>query len=115
MALQASCHCGNINIEAPELPSEITHCNCSVCRRYAALWAYYCPEEVSITFTDFESKCYIWGDREVEFHHCTVCGCLTHYITTEKCSSRITAINARMSDPEIISRIPIRDVDNASS
>lgn len=115
MVMEANCHCGNIQIEAGEAPEQVTECNCSICRRYAALWAYYNPENVRINVRAHQSKFYIWGDREVEFHHCTVCGCLTHYVTTPKCTDRIVAINVRMSDPVLISEIPVREVDNAST
>jgi hypothetical protein len=114
MFMETKCHCGNIEIRAAKLPEQVTNCNCSICRRYAALWAYYSPEDVDIYFRDYPSKFYLWGDREVEFHHCTVCGCLTHYVTTQKCKDRIVAINTRMSDPVLISGIPVREVDNAS-
>lgn len=113
MTFEAKCHCGNTEIVANRVPEQITTCNCSICRRYGALWAYYKPEEVSIKFNEAESKFYIWGDREVKFHHCTTCGCLTHYITTEKCSERIFAINTRMSDPSLIAAIPVREVDSS--
>lgn len=115
MGIEAKCHCGNIEIRATELPEHVTSCNCSICRRYAALWAYYKPEDVDIGFNVNESKFYIWGDREVEFHYCPECGCLTHYVTTPKCKDKIVAINMRMSDPVLISEIPVHKVDNASA
>jgi len=40
------CHCGNIKITANALPSSITSCNCSICNRLGALWAYFDLENV---------------------------------------------------------------------
>ena len=39
--IRASCHCGAVVMEADSQPRSVTACNCSICRRYAALWAYY--------------------------------------------------------------------------
>ena len=36
---------------------------------------------------------YIWCGKEVEFHRCNVCGCMTHYVTTEKCDVDVVAVN----------------------
>lgn len=38
---KASCHCGKVRIEIGTLPATVTDCNCSLCRRYGALWGYY--------------------------------------------------------------------------
>jgi len=54
---------------------------------------------------------YIWGDKEVEFHRCNVCGCMTHYVTTEKCDVDVVAINMRMAEEEILQDIPLRLID----
>ena len=42
----ASCHCGSVRLEVDSPPSEVTECNCSICRRYGVLWAYYPPHQV---------------------------------------------------------------------
>ncbi|MFC0009789.1 GFA family protein [Devosia nitrariae] len=41
MPVEASCHCGPVRLIVQAAPSEITECNCSICRRYGVLWAYY--------------------------------------------------------------------------
>jgi hypothetical protein len=39
--LTASCHCGAVMVQVPRKPRSLTNCNCSMCRRYGVLWAYY--------------------------------------------------------------------------
>jgi hypothetical protein len=39
--IESSCHCGAAKLEILDVPEEVTDCHCSICRRYAALWAYY--------------------------------------------------------------------------
>jgi hypothetical protein len=38
--IEGSCHCGNVRWRLDGTPESATSCNCTVCRRYGALWAY---------------------------------------------------------------------------
>lgn len=110
---EASCHCGNVRIEFSDLPATMTSCNCSICRRLGALWAYYPAEEVTVTCENEPTSTYTWGDGMIAFHHCPGCGCPTHYTTTAKAKSQRAAINGRMIDPELTGSIRIRHFDGA--
>ena len=112
--MKITCHCGNINLTLTQLPVEVAECNCSICRRYAAMWAYYTPDQVSVSYTQEKSKFYCWGDKEVEFHRCDLCGCVTHYVTTPKCDAKILAVNMRMAENETLATIPIRKINGAA-
>jgi hypothetical protein len=46
--LSATCHCGSVRIHVRRAPRTVTRCNCSICRRYGALWAYYPTSSVQI-------------------------------------------------------------------
>ncbi|ENL3533391.1 aldehyde-activating protein [Vibrio cholerae] len=111
--MEVTCHCGNIHLKLAQLPKEVGECNCSTCRRYAAMWAYYTPDQVSVAYTKEKSKFYCWGDKDVEFHRYDICCCVTHYITTPKCDSRIFAVNMRMAENEVLSAIPVRKINGA--
>ncbi|MEZ9315023.1 GFA family protein [Vibrio lentus] len=111
--MELKCHCGNVSLTLSSIPKEIGECNCSICHRYAAAWAYFSPEQVRIDSKD-KTDFYCWGDKEVEFHRCNLCGCLTHYVTTEKCSEDIVAVNMRMAENELLSSIPVRKKNGAS-
>ena len=39
--IKAACHCGAVRLEADPAPTRVNDCNCSICRRYGVLWAYY--------------------------------------------------------------------------
>ena len=110
--MHLTCHCGKVTLVLNAAVDEVGECNCSICRRYAALWAYFSPDQVQLTAADTEFYC--WGDQEVEFHRCKTCGCLTHYITTDKCSEAIFAVNMRLADTQVLSDIRVRKIDNAS-
>lgn len=46
--IRGHCHCGNISLEIPRLTTTATECNCSICRRYGALWGYFTQPEVKV-------------------------------------------------------------------
>jgi hypothetical protein len=112
---EASCHCGNVRIEFSTLPATVTECNCSICRRYGALWAYFRREQVSVKADATRQSAYCWGDRSIEFWHCSDCGCLTHYESVGKDAGRRFALNARMLPLEQARSIAVRHFDGAAS
>lgn len=112
--MNLTCHCGNVEIETQFDAKEVVHCNCSICRRYAAAWAYYDVGDVSIRCHKEASVYYLWGDKEVAFHRCNLCGCLTHYKTTEKCDVNKMAVNMRLAASEVLADLPMRRVDGAT-
>jgi len=111
----ASCHCGAIQIEIAFEPGSLTECTCSICRRYGARWAYGNRSNVKVTCNPGALRTYVWGDRELEFCHCTTCGCLTHSEAVEKTAESRVAVNARMLPPEDTSQITVRIFDGAET
>ena len=111
----ASCHCGAVRVEADRKPGSLTQCTCSICRRYGALWFYRTRKTARVTAGASSAKAYVWGDRGIEFYHCTTCGCMTHYESVEKSADSRIAINARMLAPELIAGIRPRTFDGADT
>lgn len=109
------CHCGNIKLFSNEPPGSITSCNCSICYRLGALWAYYNAENVAVRIPDNSADTYTWGDKTITYHRCGDCGCTTHYTTTEINGDEIVAINCRMTSSEVIDKIPVRQFDGLVS
>lgn len=112
--IKGSCHCGAVTIEVPSLPESLNDCNCSICRRYGTLWAYYTPQEVRIDYGQAEPDRYIWGDRMLYFNRCKGCGCVTHWSDVEGTRNRM-GVNARMLPVELLHQVRIRQSDNAGN
>lgn len=113
--LIASCHCGAVRIEMARKPVSLTQCTCSLCRRYAALWAYCTGKRVRVICDRRAVKSYSWSSRQLEFFHCRTSGCLTHYESMDKSPDGRIAVNARMLPPEDIHGIRIRTFDGADT
>jgi hypothetical protein len=66
---RSACHCGAVRIILEPAPTRVRDCNCSICRRYGALWAYtrdrtgteICQATVMQGVEALEA--YIWGNR----------------------------------------------------
>ena len=113
--LSGACHCDAVQIELAHAPTSLTECNCSICRRYGARWAYYKRATARITHAPGAVSSYAWNDREIEFFHCNHCGCLTHYEGIEKDPESRIAVNTRMLEAGQIANLPIKYFDGAVS
>jgi hypothetical protein len=112
--IEASCHCGAVHLEIKTPPETVTECNCSICRRYGVLWAYYPPEQVQIIPTRGATDTYMWDDRSIEFHRCKACGCVTHWAAVDTTVARM-GVNARLMDPNVLAAARVRRLDGAVS
>ncbi|HET7362049.1 MAG TPA: GFA family protein [Burkholderiales bacterium] len=112
--LEGSCHCGAVRWRFEGMPDSVTACNCTVCRRYGVLWAY-----------DYENECiklagptkaYIRGEA-IEFHFCPECGCVAYWraLQADKDGRRRIAVNVRLTEPELVAKLPIDHFDGLNS
>lgn len=115
MMIESVCHCGAVQISMPRHPESVTECNCSLCSRYGALWAYFTHGEVGLGAEPDATSAYVWGDATIAFHHCRTCGCVTHYETLEPDSDSLFAVNARAMCPEFLEHTRVRYFDGAVS
>ena len=114
----ASCHCGAVRVEMSRKARKLTQCNCSICRRYGALWAYFQRKSVTVISNPNVLGSYTWGNENLEFFHCTICACVTHYEKRVKNPDGfdMSAVNFRnIDDPTVTANLPIRLLDGAGS
>jgi hypothetical protein len=109
--IRGSCHCGAVAFEVAVAPQEVTDCNCSICRRYGVLWAYYSPAQVHFQQPP-ATDVYMWDDKSIRFHRCRICGCMTHWWAVAPLGNRM-GINARMLAPDILAQARVRLLDGA--
>lgn len=111
----ASCHCGAVRVTVPRRPRVLTDCNCSICRRYGVLWAYYKPAQVRSRAARGATESYAWGRENIRFVRCSSCGCVTHYERPGASPERRIAVNARCFDPSVIEGVRVRRLDGADT
>lgn len=113
--LSTTCHCGDVTITIPRSPEKLTNCNCSICRRSGALWAYYLVGEVSVTGHPERTQAYIWGDKTLRIVRCRNCGCVTHWEPLEAKPEGRMGVNARNFDPLMLGNVQIQRLDGADT
>jgi hypothetical protein len=112
--INASCHCGAVRLEIQTRPKTVTDCNCSICRRYGVLWAYYSPKQVRIIEVSGATDIYMRDSGALEFHRCKSCGCVTHWAAVDRTLDRM-GVNARLMSPDVLAAARVRKLDGAVS
>ena len=113
--ISTTCHCGSVTIQIPRRPETLTSCDCSICRRYGTLWAYYSMEEVRITSQPGATSVYSWGPRTLKFVRCSNCGCVTHWEPVVPERGTRMGVNARNFEPTQLGEPRIRHLDGAGT
>lgn len=102
------CHCTAISLTFPTPTVPLNSCICSICSRYSALWAYYLPSEVTITPSSGATDLYTWKDKDMEFHRCKTCGCVTHWQPADMVAHQTIAVNCRMLERSVLDGMEVR-------
>jgi hypothetical protein len=108
--LEGSCDCGAVHYEVDAPLTAVTECNCDICRRTAALWAYFSPRLVRLSGA---TDVYMRGDRTLELHRCRGCGCVMAWTPVDQTLDRM-GINTRMLPRGSLDDIPVNHCDGAS-
>lgn len=111
--IEASCHCGAVTLFTEQPPQWVADCNCSICRRYGVLWAYYPASAVRVAASG-PTAVYTWGAESLRFHRCDGCGCVTHWTKVDAAIDRI-GINARLLPRDILAATPVRRLDGTDT
>jgi hypothetical protein len=112
--IKAACHCTAVRFEISESPAWVLDCNCTLCRRYGAMWSYYHgPDQVKLTSrpTREVTDIYVWQDRGIEFHRCKTCGCVTHIAAAD--IGQVFGVNARMMPALDPASVTVIQMDNS--
>ena len=113
--LTGACHCGSVRVTIPRKPRTVTDCNCSICRRYGVLWAYYKASSVRIEAKRKATKSYSWGRKALKFVRCATCGCVVCWQRIVPKPRSYMGVNFRNFDPSVIESTRIRRLDGAKT
>jgi hypothetical protein len=112
--LIGTCHCGKTGWTLSGDPGRVTTCNCTLCRRYGALWAYdYENERIEITGAP-SSYTRAGPDKSfLEILFCPGCAGVLSWraLHTGEDGRRRIAVNLRLAPPEAVADLPIDHFD----
>jgi hypothetical protein len=113
--LRLSCHCGQIRISLAKRPDHINECNCSLCSKIGARWAYFHPSEVGV---EGATAGYCRQDRDepaADIRFCPTCGSITHFTLTTSAVARhgnsLMGVNLRLADEGELAGVELRYPD----
>lgn len=116
--VRAACHCGAVRITIEPAPKWVLDCNCSICRRTGALWAYTRnldgkpTLQATILQGADQREAYVWGDRWSAVWRCKNCGCVMCGTALGE-PENILSVNARMFVDFDPASVTIQRIDNA--
>lgn len=113
--LNFTCLCGGVRVRLQKRPEYIHECNCTLCNKSGARWAYLGPQELSV-----EGETQGWrradkAEANAEIHFCPTCGSTTHFRLTEAAVARfgdtLAGVNLWLADPDDLAGVELRYPD----
>ena len=114
-SLHGACHCGAVRLTLPSMPETATRCNCSLCRRVGAVWAYFAFGTVVIEGHPERTVDYVQGDRTLRTIRCSTCGVVTHWEPLPPEPGARHGVNLNNFDPKLVESVRVRRFDGADS
>lgn len=112
--LTGACHCGAAHWTLEGDPGAATACNCTLCRRYGALWLYdYEGERIHVSGPTASYKRVDSPNPSLEILFCPSCGGVLCWrgLKLDAQGRRRIAVNARLADPEAVGDLAIDHFD----
>lgn len=112
--LSGRCHCGAASWTLAGDPGPVTACNCTLCRRYGALWAYDDEgERVAVTGETRTYRRVGKADPALEIVFCPACAAVVAWrgLRVDADGRTRMAVNVRLAPPEAVAALPIDHFD----
>lgn len=71
---QGGCHCGRVRYEATSDLTQVLDCNCSICAKRGALWAFVKAPQFKLTQGEGALNDYQFGQKRIHHLFCASCG-----------------------------------------
>ena len=116
--LSLSCLCGTVRIDLPKRPAFINACNCTLCSKSGARWAYFHPSDVGIAGATTGYSRSDKDDPAADVRFCAQCGSTTHFVLTPSAISKFgnvqMGVNMRLADEEDLAGVELRYPDGCA-
>ena len=73
-AYQGGCHCGRVRYEAISDLAQVVACNCSICVKRGAMWAFVKAPQFNLVQGDDALTDYQFGKKKLHHLFCQSCG-----------------------------------------
>lgn len=113
--LDLSCHCGAVRVRTVRRPDFVHDCNCTLCSKSGARWAYFQPDEVTVEGATGGYARRDKAEAGAEVHFCPTCGSTTHFVLTREAVAKhgdvVMGVNTRLADDADLAGVELRYPD----
>lgn len=109
-----SCHCGQIKYKADLDISSVLSCNCSICTKTGALWAFTAASNVVIDTGQDRLAGYQFGQKRLTHRFCPSCGVETFAEGKMPDGTPSYGINVRTLEGVEIGHLTLKHYDGRS-
>ena len=109
------CHCGEVRFEVTVDISSVLSCNCSICQKRGALWAFVPATLFALRAGSDDLRDYQFGKKKLHHLFCPQCGVGAFSRgRSPKSNEEMVAINVRCLDDVDLSTLEIKPFDGRS-
>jgi hypothetical protein len=108
------CHCGRVRFEATGTFTEAVDCNCSICSKRGALWAFVKAPQFKLLQGGDALTDYQFGKKRIHHRFCASCGIGAFSQGLAPNGEETFAINVRCLDDIDVASLPRRPFDGKS-
>jgi len=108
------CHCGEVRYETTADLATVMACNCSICTKRGALWAFVKPEQFALRTGEDDLTDYQFNKKMIHHLFCSCCGIESFARGKMPDGSDMVAINVRCLDGVDIAALEVRPFDGRS-
>ncbi len=109
-----SCHCGQVRYEATLSLAQVAACNCSICQKRGALWAFVPASGFKMLAGESALTDYQFGKKTIHHLFCPTCGVGSFSRGRGPDGSEMIAINARCLESVDLTALEIVPFDGRS-
>jgi hypothetical protein len=110
-----SCHCGAVAYTVEVDPAQAMKCNCSICTRLGAVWAFAPKTKFKLTSGEAEQGDYQFNKKRLHHRFCTECGIESYAEGTGPDGSPTVGINLRCLEGVDVEKLSPRPYDGRSA
>ena len=107
----ASCHCGNVTIEAEGTIEGGLACNCSMCARRASLLWFVPRAQVRFKTPESAAGAYLFNKHVITHRFCPACGIHVFGEGTDPKGNAVAAVNLRCVENIDLAALPVHHYD----
>ena len=114
MKYRGGCHCGRIAFEIEGDLTQVTECNCSLCRMRGALHWFVPRQQLHLLSPETDMATYRFGPGTIKHHFCPDCGCAPFGEGKDGSGKTMAAINVRCLEDIDMSDLRVAPFDGRS-